>query len=256
MPAEPNPEFTINGQPITESVSVAAGDPVVCEIVDINGVSPVAWSVVSTDDTKVFSDYSFSQSGSVGQTYTGAALENGTAAAIQCMVAGRPDLYIVGKFYVPTDDGQEVLTALEQNESNNVSSSAYGMIKPINELIRKGGMQVVVGQVAAGGTETFWTFPLEENSTIGVRVRFNAWDTVNGDASYVETYSAWKRIGAAAPVQIAPGGTIDEINFPDDISWSFAANVDGNSARYQFSGDISHIVKFKARIEPAYFKPS
>jgi hypothetical protein len=255
MPAEPNPEFTINGQPITESVAVAAGDPIVCEIVDINGVSPVAWSVVSTDDTKVFSDYSFAQSGSVGQTYTGTALENGTAGVVECLVAGIPHLLVRGKFYVPTDDGQEVLTALEQNESNNVSSAAFGMIKPTNEHIRSGGMQIVASQVAAGGTETFWTFPLEEDSTLGVRIRFNAWDTVSGDAMYAETYGAWKRVSAAAPVVILPG-RIDEILFRDDASWTFFANVTGNSARFQFSGDASNIVKFKASIEPAYFKPS
>jgi len=253
MPAEPNPEFTINGQPITESVAVEAGDPVVCEIVDLNGVSPVAWSVVSTDDTKAISDYTFTQGGSVGQTYSGTALEDGTAGVVQCIVAGIPDLFIRGKFYVPIN-GKEVLTALEQNESNNVSSSAFGMIKPVNEYIRN-SLQVIASQVAAGGTETFWTFPVAENSTLGVRVRFNAWDTVTGDAMYAETYGAWKRIGAAAPVLISPG-RIDTVLFKDDFSWTFYANVTGNSARYQFVGDASNIVKFKASIEPAYFIPS
>jgi len=199
MPTDPNPEFYINGQPITASVAVAAGDPVVCEIVDLNGVSPVMWSVASTDDSTAKGDYSFVQSGTVGQTYTGAALTDGTACVIECMVAGRSDLFIRGKLYVPTASGQEVLTDLEQNESNNVSNTRSGMIAPINEHVRNGGLQVLTGEVSASGTVDFWVFPMAENSTLGVRVRFNAWDAVSKDAAYYEIYAAWKRAGAAAP---------------------------------------------------------
>lgn len=254
MPTDPNPEFYINGQPITASVPVAAGDPVVCEIVDVNGVSPVMWSVVSTDDSTARTDYSFVQSGTVGQTYTGSALTDGTAGVIECMVAGRSDLIARGKFYVPIV-GQEVFTDLEQNEANNVSNARSGMIAPLNEHVRDGGLQILTGEVAVGGTVDFWVSPMAEDSTLGVRCRFNAWDTTSKESAYYEIYAAWKRAGAAAPVSITPG-RIDEIVFEEDASWAFFANVTSNSARLQFVGDAANVVKYKARIEPAYFIPS
>jgi hypothetical protein len=253
----PSPIFTINGSDIATSTAVAEGGAVVCTLVDITGVAPVTWSVGTTDETTQASDYSFVQSGSVGQTFTGTGLGPGTAANIVCTVAGgleRGELTTAltkrGKFFVPTVEGFEVLTADEQNNDNRVSSITHGMIKPTNEAIRQLSNLDGEDTCSAGATDDVWTRVMPENSVLGAKLRLAAWDTVTFDAAYYEIYAAWKRVGAAAPVTVAPG-RIDEVVFEDGgaAAWTFFANVTGNSARFQFVGDATNDTAYKFSVE-------
>ena len=150
----PSPSFQINGGGSLIKVAVEPGGAVVAELDNIDDVAPVTWEIERTDDLSEVSDYSFAQSGSVGQTYTGTALEErGTFAVIAVTVSGGYDpsagaqsvaMTARCKFYVPTEDGLEPLDLTELEEDDNrLGDPVHGAAKAINQAIRRIGGTIV-----------------------------------------------------------------------------------------------------------------
>ncbi len=250
----PSPIFTINGQPITSSVAVSEGGQVVCTLVDITGVSPVAWSMDMTDETKVPGDYSFVQSGGYGQTYTGNALTPGTAATVKVTVAGGLDagqptdtLTASGKFYVPTRDGLEVLTADEQNDDNRVASATHGMVKPANEAIRRGVLIPDFDGVCLGGGFILvmdHEVQVQPETILFVEATVLAYDTTANDGAAYVVRSTWQN-DTGATSQIGATSVIYEAE--DDAAWSMAALTAGDNAQLRFTGDAANDTKVTAQ---------
>jgi hypothetical protein len=243
--ADPSPIFTINGSAITNSVAVQEGATITCTLVDISGVAPVTWSVALTDDTSVTTDFSFAQSGSVGQTYTGTALGPGKAAIIRCTVNGgilpsteaaSTTMTAEGKFYTPTRGGREVLCAGELDDDNVVSDSTHGATKPINEGIRDDSVYLAPfdGQAAGGGTVLILNYTVPTDCRIKVTAEVLARDTVTSDSASYVVVGAWKNI-AGVVSQIGAGTAVSTLE--DDAAWGVATGAAATEATMTFTGD-------------------
>lgn len=250
----PSPIFTINGSPITQSVAVAPGALVTCQLADISGVSPVEWRIEGTDETKTASSYTFTQSGSVGQTYSGNALEPGTAVTISCTVAGGVDpatqspsstMTASGKFYVPTRAGLEVLSLDEQEDDNRVSSSTHGCVKPLNEAIRKAGIEPFDGTCTGGGSLAILDYPVPLDSKLMIKAKALAHDTINDEGAGYEVHGTWKNVGGV--VTLIGGGYL--FSSEDDAGWSLVATFVGTDARFLFTGDGVNDTHIEAEFE-------
>jgi hypothetical protein len=203
----------------------------------------VAWIVEGTDDTKVPADFTFVQSGSVGQTYTGTALTAGTCGTIRCTVHGGIDpatdassstMVARGKFFTPTNWGSEVLTVAEQDDDNYLSDPTHGMIKPVNENIRGSAvLSEFNGQCAGGGTLVTLSYTVPTDTRLYVESTALATDTVTGDGACYVNMAAWKNIAGAVTLIGASAPLVAE----DDAAWGLFASAVATEATVTFTGD-------------------
>lgn len=87
-----SPSFSFSGvvTPLAKK-TVAASTSFSATLDDITGITSVAWSVVSTDETSLPATYSLSTSGIKGSTVTITSLGLGTAGVLSCTVNGGID---------------------------------------------------------------------------------------------------------------------------------------------------------------------
>jgi len=244
----PSPIFTINGLPTTSSIEVRPGGTVTCELVDISGVSPVAWQIEGTDDTTAPGDYAFVQSGSVGQTYTGTALTPGTCGTVLVTISGGTDpetgypsetMTARGKFFVPTLDGKEVLTLGEQDDDSRVSSVTHGCVRPINEAIRGWGLlEDFTGTCSGGGTLLVLDYDVPDDCELIVVATVLAHDKVSKDGAAYIYAAAWKNVSGVVSVIGGSGSPV--FTAEDDAAWGLSAGFAATSAQLTFTGDAAN----------------
>ena len=263
MPARPSPNFSINGGAVGAKASVAAGATVTATISDIAGVAPVTWSVVNTDDTTVAASYTLTPSGSVNQVCTTTALTAGTAAELQCTVAGGVDpttgypsalMTTSVKFFVPTAEGLEVMVAGELEDDNRLASSTHGGVVSINAAIRGSGGTVSLlrvpvltsGQSAGGGAIDLINHPIANGQVAYVTATITARDTVTGDSAGYRREAVFEQ---TAGVLAIVGGTAVIVTREEDVAWDADLSIAANTIVVHCTGDAANAVNWGVRAE-------
>ena len=173
-----SPDFSINGNPLNQQAVVAAGAPIVATLDSSAGVSLVNWRVERTDDTTTPATYPITPSGAIGEVANLVAGGVGTAGELIVRINngrgpnGETDLTATErrvKWVVLTSDGAEVLVAGEQERENRISSPTHGIIRPLNENLRKSGAGAF-GSTILGGVfgrqQTDLASPVDKGSIV------------------------------------------------------------------------------------------
>lgn len=136
----------VNGGTAGVKAAVSAGATVTATLDSTDGVRQTAWTVYSTDETTATTDYTLTQSGSVGQNISFTAGIEGTALILQAVINAGIDqetgLASVTatrarvKVYVPLADGGEVGCVGEEFESD----ATFGSTGIVNAGIRKAAL--------------------------------------------------------------------------------------------------------------------
>lgn len=113
---------------------MSAGATITATLDSLDGVSSVAWSIATTDDTGQAADYPLVTSGLKGSVCTTTALTAGTAAILKCTVNGginpltntedTDNLIKTVKFVVLTSGGHRVGCTGEQYEDDPLHGTA------------------------------------------------------------------------------------------------------------------------------------
>jgi len=259
----PSPAFKTNGGAVGAKASIAVGGAFTAELDDISGVRSVAWSVNSTDETTVATDWnsSFVTTGSIGQRVAGTAPagKDGVALALKCEINGGIDpstetassaMHSVGKIYVPSASGLEPLTAGELAETRLESNTVAGAVEPINEAIRRARS----GKVYSTTTTTVNNTPivklsadaLANGKVAHVKLVALARDATTGDsASYEVTATFEATSGTTAIV----GAQTAVHTAEQDAAWAADLVVSGNLISAKVTGDAANTTDWTLDME-------
>jgi hypothetical protein len=224
------------------------GATVTCRLASVLGVRTIVWRITGTHARLLPSDPAIPEPSPlvyggvpVGQTVTfdlpaGIRQSYGIEAWVN---RGEPtDTIARSAVYVLDDAGRRPFFLGEELEHDEI----YGVTARFQALTG----ELLTGTAVGGTTTTIRSYPMAEDSQLGLRGRLTASDT-GGDAAYYEFHGLWKRIGAAAPVLV---GLVKPVAIEDDLLWDVAGDVDGNNARVRFVPDAANDTTYSARLEP------
>lgn len=259
----PSPAFKTNGGAVGAKASIAAGGTFTAIVDDISGVRSVSWSVESTDETTVATDWSssFVVSGSIGQQVVGTAPagKTGVGLALKCEINGGIDpsteaasdaMHAIGKIYVPSANGLEPLTTGELAETRLESNSVAGAIEPINEAIRRGRS----GKVYSITTTTVNNTPvvklqadaLTDNKVAHVKLWALARDATTGDSAGYEIVAIFEATSGTTAI-VGAAGSLHTAE--QDAAWAAELLVSGNLISARVTGDAANTTNWTLFME-------